>query len=61
MGDAVLSQDVRTGYLSYQPVVAVRHNRPNPTLRIELDHETIVATPIHRFWIAGVGWTMAGS
>jgi hypothetical protein len=59
MGDQVLTQDGRTGALSYQPVVAVFHNRPAETLRIDLDGEPVVATTIHRFWKAGSGWVMA--
>jgi len=59
VGDQVLTQDVRTGSLSYQPVLAVFHNRPGATLRIDLDGESIVATTIHRFWKAGQGWVMA--
>ncbi len=59
VGDQVLTQDVQTGALSYQPVLAVFHNRPGATLRIELDDESIVATTIHRFWKAGQGWVMA--
>jgi hypothetical protein len=58
-GDQVLTQDTRTGALSFQPVVAVYHNRPSPTYRIGLGEETIVATGIHRFWKAGEGWVMA--
>ena len=59
VGDQVLAQDTTTGRLSYQPIVAVFHNPPNQTLRIELGDESIVATGIHRFWKAGRGWTMA--
>jgi tetratricopeptide (TPR) repeat protein len=58
-GDEVLTQDPNTGELRYQPIVAVYHNPPNATLRIELDDEAIVATGIHRFWKAGKGWVMA--
>ena len=39
--------------------MAVYHNPPNATLRIELDDDVIVATGIHRFWKAGKGWVMA--
>jgi hypothetical protein len=59
VGDQVLTQDGKTGALSYQPVLAVFHNRPASTLRIDLDGESIVATTIHRFWKAGQGWVMA--
>ncbi len=58
-GDLVLTQEPTTGELKYQPLVAVYHNPPNATFRIELDEEAIVATGIHRFWKAGRGWVMA--
>jgi pretoxin HINT domain-containing protein len=59
VGDRVLSQDPSAGVLTFEPVVAVHHNEPAPTLRIGVDGETIIATGIHRFWKAGKGWTMA--
>ena len=59
VGDQVLTQDARAGRLAFEPIVAVAHNRPNETLRIEFGGDTIVATPIHRFWKAGYGWVMA--
>jgi hypothetical protein len=58
-GDEVLTQDVSSGALSYQPVVAVFHNKPNQAWKIRIGAETVVATGIHRFWKAGRGWTMA--
>ena len=58
-GDPVLTQNTTTGALGYQPVVAVYHNPPNATFRIELGNESVVATGIHRFWKAGQGWAMA--
>ena len=45
--------------MSYRPIVATFHNPPAATLRIDLGSESIVTTPIHRFWKVGVGWTMA--
>ena len=59
LGDSVLSQDTATGALAMRPVVAVHVNKPQPTLRITIGGESIVATGIHRFWMAGKGWTMA--
>jgi hypothetical protein len=61
VGDLVLSQDTGSGALSYQPVVAVFHNKPNATLRVSLGDAggPVVATPIHRFWRAGKGWALA--
>jgi hypothetical protein len=58
-GDLILSQNTTTAAMSYLPVVLVYHNPPNPTYRIILGTEMIVATGIHRFWKAGTGWTMA--
>ncbi len=59
-GDRVLSQDVATGALSFQPVLVVHHNPPGKTIRVELDDgEVIVASVYHRFWRAGRGWAMA--
>jgi Pretoxin HINT domain len=58
-GDLVLAQDPKIGTLTYQPVVAVFHNPPSATLRVQLGDDTVVATGIHRFWKAGRGWTMA--
>ncbi len=59
VGDRVLSQDPTSGSLTFQPVIALHHNRPSATLRLSFDGETIVATGIHRFWKAGKGWIMA--
>ncbi|MGC8642738.1 MAG: polymorphic toxin-type HINT domain-containing protein [Isosphaeraceae bacterium] len=58
-GDDVLTRNTATGLLSFQPVVTAYHNPPNATYRIDLGSESIVATGIHRFWKAGVGWVMS--
>jgi hypothetical protein len=58
-GDQVLTADLKTGALKYQPLLVVYHNPPNATFRVELDGgDSIVATGIHRLWKAGKGWTM---
>jgi hypothetical protein len=59
VGDRVLSQDTTTGALSFQPVLAIHHNKPAATLKLRLGGDTLVATGIHRFWKAGHGWVMA--
>ena len=59
IGDKVLVQNTDSGALEFAPVLAVFHNPPVTTLKIELGDEVITATPIHRFWKAGKGWTMA--
>jgi hypothetical protein len=59
VGDQVLAQDWETGSLSFQPITAVHHNPPSPTLRLRFAHQSTVVTGIHRFWRVGRGWTMA--
>ncbi len=60
VGDLVLTQDLRTGAVGYEPVVAALKNPPAPTLKLELDRgESIITTGIHRFWTPGLGWTIA--
>ncbi len=59
VGDVVLSQNVETGALSYQPVMVVHHNPPAETLRITVGGEVLVSSELHRFWVAGKGWSMA--
>src|SRR5262249_42047522 len=59
VGDRVLPSDVTPGALEVRPVVAVRHNPPSTTLRLTLGSESVVTTPIHRFWKSGAGWVMA--
>jgi hypothetical protein len=59
VGDRVLTQDTGTGLLSFQPIVAVYHNPPSATLRIDLGGNPVIATGIHRFWSADRGWVMA--
>jgi hypothetical protein len=59
VGDQVLTQDPRSGALSYHPVADAVHNRPDRVFKIDLGPEAIKATGIHRFWKAGHGWVMA--
>ncbi len=59
VGDQVLAQDIKTGQLYFEPILAVYHNKPAATLRIRFEGGAIVATGIHRFWKAGKGWIMA--
>ncbi len=58
IGDQILSQDVSTGVLRFEPVVGAWHNPPDQTYRVRIGADTIVATGIHRFWKAQQGWTM---
>jgi hypothetical protein len=59
VGDRVLTQDIASGTLNYRAILTVHRNPPSPTFRINLNGEPIVASPFHRFWVAGQGWVMA--
>jgi hypothetical protein len=59
IGDPVLTQNCKTGALSYNPILVVHHNPPSKTYQITLGDETITSSYFHRFWKAGSGWVMA--
>jgi hypothetical protein len=59
VGDRVLTQDVKTAALGYQPVTTIYHNPPSPTFLVKVGRDTIVSSPFHRFWVVGKGWVMA--
>jgi hypothetical protein len=59
-GDLVLSLDVASATLRFEPVIMVRRNRPEIPLRLDLDGgERVEVSQYHRFWKAGHGWTLA--
>jgi intein/homing endonuclease len=58
-GDLVLSQDVNTGELKYEPVLARTLRPPSEIVRISINGEELRATRGHPFWVAGTGWRMA--
>ncbi|WP_422931832.1 sigma-70 family RNA polymerase sigma factor [Singulisphaera sp. PoT] len=59
VGDQVLAQDPKTGELGYETVVASVTNPPDATFRVRIEDDELLATGIHRFWVAGRGWVMA--
>jgi Pretoxin HINT domain len=59
VGDQVLAENTKTGALSFRAVVGLHHNPPGETLAVTLDHELIVPSTFHRFWLKGMGWKMA--
>ncbi len=59
IGDRVLSKDIETGELVYQPVLQTTVNPPRQLLSFRFDDETIVCTAGHRFWASGEGWVKA--
>lgn len=59
IGDLVLSQNVDTGELKYEPVVGRTIRPPSEILALAIDGEKLRATRGHLFWVAGTGWRMA--
>jgi hypothetical protein len=59
IGDLVLSQNVDTGELKYQPVIGRTIRPPSEIVALTFDHEKLRATRGHLFWVAGTGWRMA--
>ena len=59
LGDLVLAQDVDSGELKYQPVVARTVRPPSPIVKISFAKEEVLATKGHPFWVMGGGWRMA--
>jgi tetratricopeptide (TPR) repeat protein len=58
-GDQVLTQNIKTGALTFKPIMVVHHNPPSKTYQIKLGEEMLVISYFHRFWKAGSGWVMA--
>jgi hypothetical protein len=59
VGDRVLARNQETGGLSYRPVLTVFHYPPTETLRLQVQGDSLVTSPLHRFWRVGDGWIMA--
>ena len=55
----VLTQDLKTAALGYQAVTQVHNNPPSATFLIKIKGDTIVSSPLHRFWVVNKGWVMA--
>jgi hypothetical protein len=58
IGDLVLSQNVDTGELRYEPVIGRTVRPPSQILKVSFDGDEIEATKGHPFWVAGIGWRM---
>jgi hypothetical protein len=58
VGDYVLSQDVETGQLAYQPVLGTTHGPPTPMLKLTLAGRDVFLTRGHPLWVPGQGWRM---
>jgi len=58
-GDRILSQEIETGELSFQPVLG-RTQREKATLqRLKTADNEIVCSQGHPFWVNGIGWVQA--
>jgi hypothetical protein len=58
-GDFVLSQNVETGEIRYQPVLARTLRPSGPVVQVSTHDEKLLATRGHPFWVEGSGWQMA--
>lgn len=56
-GDRVLSKDIATGELGYNPVLRTTEREPTPVHNFRVGGETITASLGHHFWVSGAGWT----
>ncbi|HEY2253198.1 MAG TPA: polymorphic toxin-type HINT domain-containing protein, partial [Planctomycetaceae bacterium] len=59
IGDLVLSKDIETGQLAYQPVLQTTVRPPRELCSVRFEHETIISTGGHQFWNSGTGWVKA--
>jgi hypothetical protein len=64
IGDMVWSQPEVTGDRAFRPVVRLLRFQDKAIWSIsygrsDAEHESVLATPNHPFWVKGVGWTRA--
>lgn len=59
VGDRVLTQDVRSGELTYKTVHETTLRPATPLVKLTIGAETLRATPGHPFWVVGHGWRIA--
>ncbi len=61
VGDQVLAQDVATGRLAFEPVLAVARHSKSKIQKVAFDdRQVLLASRLTRVWKVGSGWTMAG-
>jgi hypothetical protein len=58
-GDIVLSKSIRTGELTWKPVLHTTIRSPSPTLEIRAGKTPLRCTHAHVFWVSGKGWQRA--
>ena len=58
--DRVLTVDVDTAEMEYQPVIERTVRPRRPMVSLSLDDGAVAATATHLFWVFGHGWRPAG-
>lgn len=58
-GDLVLSRNVNTGELSWNPVLRPTVRPPAATINVSIDGESFCCSTGHLFWVSGKGWKRA--
>ncbi len=59
VGDLVWAENPETGETELKPIVQVFVNETNELVHLVIDSEDIYATPGHKFYVEGKGWTSA--
>ena len=59
IGDLVLSQEVESGELCFQPIIGRTLRPPSEMLKLTYAGEALRTTLGHPLWVAGEGWQMA--
>jgi hypothetical protein len=59
IGDLVLSQNVNSGELCFQPIIGRTLRSATEMLKVECAGEMLRTSPGHPMWVAGEGWQMA--
>jgi hypothetical protein len=58
-GDLVLSRNIYSGELSWNPVLRPTERPPAATVNISIDDELFCCSTGHLFWVSGKGWRRA--
>ncbi len=58
-GDLVLSRNINTGELSWNPVLRPTVRPPAATTNVSIDGQSFCCSTGHLFWVSGAGWKRA--
>ena len=59
VGDLVLTRDIKSGELTWKPILAATTRPAEALMTVKLDNEELTCTAGHVFWVSGCGWTKA--